>query len=115
MRAVRNGNDLAKRLRTIEGAGVRPSVVQLLGVLGMDFRVPHHPPRFGTWQKVKHKGFWEREEERLPYILMDAHKAYRELAKQIRPDLVENHDNAVKLNRAWQLVENYFARHGVTL
>lgn len=105
--------DLAKRLRVLEGTGVKPHITQLLAVFGMELKAPRKQ-KFKFLQTRRH-GFWEREHGNLYYILKEAHDRYRALCKEVRPDLVENHDQAVKLNAAWTQTKVLFERHGVSL
>jgi len=66
-------------------------------------------------QRGRCHSFWSRHEHELHEILAEAHERYRTLAKAIRPDLTENHEQAVALNVTWDRVRRLFARKGIAL
>lgn len=59
--------------------------------------------------------FWSRHEHELREVLVEAHDRYRALAKAMRTDLTENHEQAVALNVTWDRVQRLFARKGIAL
>jgi len=71
-------------------------------------------------KKVSRKAvsFWQKNYDRLPYILKDCSDLYKGLCKTTHPDTGRNsasHESMVACNNAWSRIEKLFAARGVIL
>lgn len=98
----------------------RLSINLALKILGIDWpqlylksRVRQCP--YGILWNGGSQSFWARNESRLYELAHEARIAYYRMARQIRTDLEENHEEATLLNDAWMFVRKAFKKRGIEI
>lgn len=87
-------------------------ITTLLAELGLDYRTKTNMlPKRGHLAKAS---FWVRFEDQLEFILADAKKRFRELAKRFHPDKPSgSHRKFVYLSAVWDRIRSIFAAKGI--
>lgn len=89
-------------------------VTTLLAELGLEFRT--HRLKAAPRRHLPRTSFWLKFESRLHVILVDAHRAYRKLAKRLHPDKPTGcASKFAYINAVWQRVKRIFRNKGIEL
>lgn len=103
-------NEITRVYRCSPGKSM-PSLLTFLGVPKerVYARYPHY---HGIY-----RSFWYRYADRyeLEELLADAKKLYHQKCKELRTDQTANHEEAVKVIKAWQRLQNICRNHGIVI
>jgi hypothetical protein len=99
----------------------RLSVNRALEIIGAEWpriRVSENDPIQPFLRGELHhrrRSFWGANEYRLDELAYEVKRAYRKRARQVRPDLVENHEAGTILTAAYEFLKRCLSRRGVDL
>lgn len=93
-----------------------PRLLNILGVSGAytTWHNCHHGHRSPYSGKVA-GSWWDRHEAELDWYLTEVHASYRRKAKELGIHFVENHQQGLLLNLAYQKVLRLFRNRGISL
>ena len=101
-------------------AGQRLTMQRALAFLEVEWPdIYRRKNTYGTWPAAPgmlqhtHQPFWERNAEHLDLLAYEIHQAYRRKAKQLRPDLTENHAQACELNAVYTFARRMLHQRGI--